>query len=102
MTDCDVALRALVQCTDSIVESTIDPVDLARKLSSELVISEDVYKRVKDKTCRDTDKERRDIILDEIKDRVKRDASILTKFVDILKVKFNRNDLADEIMSKLK
>ena len=96
------ALRALVQCTDSIVESTIDPVDLARKLSSELVISEDVYKRVKDEACRDTNKKRRDIILDEIKDRVKHDASILTKFVDILRGKFNRNDLADEIMSKLK
>ena len=96
------ALRALIQCTDSIVESTIDPIDLARKLSSELVISEDVYKRVKDKSCRDTDKERRDIILDEIKDCVKHDPGILTKFVDILRVKFKRNDLADEIMSKWK
>ena len=96
------ALRALVQCTDSIVESTIDPVDLARKLFSELVISKDVYNRVKDKACKDTDKERRDIILDEIEDRVKRDPGILTKFVDTLRMKFNRNDLADEIMSKWK
>ena len=102
MIDCNAAWKALVQCTDIIVESTIDPIDLARKLSSGLVISEDVYKRVKDKACRDTDKERRDIILDQIKDLVKHDVGILTKFVDILRVKFNRNDLADEIMSKLK
>ena len=45
--------------------------------------------------------ERLDTILDEIKDRVKYDTSILTKFVDILREEFYRNDLADKIMSKL-
>ena len=45
--------------------------------------------------------ERLDTILDEIKDRVKHDTGILTKFVDILRREFYRNDLADEIMSKL-
>ena len=99
MTDGKAALKVLVQCTDVIVESTIDPIVLARKLYSELVISENVYKKVKEK---DSNEERLETILDEIKDRVKLDAGILTKFVDTLRVKFNRNDLADEIMSKLK
>ena len=96
---CDKVVRALVQCTDVIVESTIDPIVLARKLYSKEVISEDVYKRVKDKSSRDTNEERLETILDDIKDRVKYDAGILTKFVDILREKLNRNDLADEIMS---
>ena len=96
---CDKAVRALVQCTDIIVESTIDPIVLARKLYSKEVISEDVYKRVKDKSSRDTNEERLETILDDIRDRVKYDAGILTKFVDILREKLNRNDLADEIMS---
>ena len=101
MTDCDEARTVLAQCTDLIVESTIDPFVLARKLYSELIISENVYKRVKDEACRDTNEKRRDIILDEVKDRVKHDAGILTKFVDILRKKLNRGDIADKIMSKL-
>ena len=100
-TDCDKAMKALVQCTDIIVESTIDPIPLARKLYSEEIISENVYKRVKDEACRDTDEKRRDIILDEMKDRIKHDAGILTKFMDILRKKLNRGDIADEIKSKL-
>ena len=97
----DVARTALVQCTDIIVESTIDPITLARKLYSEQVISESTYKRVKDLVCRDTNEQRLEIILDEIKDLVKHDAGILTKFLDILREKLSRNDLADKIMSKL-
>ena len=46
--DCDVAGAALVQCTDIIVESAIDPITLARKLYSKQVISETIYKRVRD------------------------------------------------------
>ena len=65
------------------------------------MITENVYKIIKDKACRDTNMERLDTILDEIKDRVKHDTGILTKFVDILRREFYRNDLADEIMSKL-
>ena len=101
MTDCDAARTVLVQCTDLIVESTIDPIVLARKLYSELIISENVYKRIRDKVCRDTNEERLEAILDDMKDRVKHDAGILTKFVDILREKLNRGDIADEIMSKL-
>ena len=99
--DCDVAWRALVQCTDIIVESTIDPFALARKLHSELIISENVYRRVKDKVNKDSIEDRLDIILDDIKDQVKYDASILTKFVNVLREKINRNDIADKIMLKL-
>ena len=95
------ARTALVQCTDIIVESTIDPNTLARKLYSEQVISETVYRKVRDTACRDTDEQRLETILDEIKDLVKHDAGILTKFLDILREKLSRNDLADKIMSKL-
>ena len=42
-TDYDMARRALVQCTDIIVESNIDSIVLARKLYSGLMISENVY-----------------------------------------------------------
>ena len=96
-----VARKALVQCTDIIVESSIDPIALARKLLSEEVISENVYRRVKDDASRNSNEKRLDIILDEIKDLVKHDARVLTKFVDILREKLNRNDLADKILSKL-
>ena len=65
------------------------------------MITENVYKIIKDKACRDTNMDRLETILDEIKDRVKYDTGILTKFVDILRKEFYRNDLADEIMSKL-
>ena len=96
------ARTALVQCTDIIVESTIDPNTLARKLYSEQVISENVYRKVRDTASRDTNEQRLETILDEIKDLVKNDAGILTKFLDILRgEKLKRNDLADKIMSKL-
>ena len=36
---------ALVQCTDIIIESTIDPIVLAKKVYSKEIISEYVYKR---------------------------------------------------------
>ena len=95
------ARTALVQCTDIIVESTIDPNTLARKLYSEQVISENVYKKVRDTASRDTNEQRLETILDEIKDLVKHDAGILTKFVNVLREKLYRYDLADKIMSKL-
>ena len=102
LSDCDLARTALVQCTDIIVESTIDSSDLARKLYSELIISEAFYRKVRDKACGSTNKDRLENILDEITDLVKLDAGILTKFVDILREKLNRSDLADKIISKLR
>ena len=45
----EMARRALVQSTDTIVESNIDPFILARKAYSKEIISEDVYKVVRDK-----------------------------------------------------
>ena len=96
---CDNASKALHQCTDVIVESTIDPIVLARKLYTKDVISEDVYKKVRDKASKDTNEDRLETILDDIRDRVKHNPGILTKFVDILRDKLNRNDLADKIMS---
>ena len=96
---CDKASKALHQCTDIIVESTIDPIVLARKLYTKDVISEDVYKKVKDKACRDTNEDCLETILDDIKDRVKYDVGTLTIFVEILRENLKRNDLADKIMS---
>ena len=93
------AVRALVRCTNIIVESAIDPLVLARKLYSELIISENVYKRVRDPACKDTNEQRLETILDDIKDRVKYDVGTLTVFVEILRENLKRNDLADKIMS---
>ena len=96
------AVEALRQCTDVIVRSNIDPIILASKLYSMKIISEDLYKRVKDNASRDTNGERLGTILDDIRDRVKYDTSIMMTFVDILRNDFERNDLADMIMSKFK
>ena len=95
------ARRALIQCTSIIVESTIDPIVLARKLYTNEIISEDVYRRLRDRSSRDTNEDRLDTVLDKIKDRVKCNVSVLTIFLDILK-DLNRQDLADAIMSKYK
>ena len=71
-------------------------------LYSEEIISDDVYKRVIDKASRDINAERLKIILDYIKDCIKYDTGILTKFVDILIDGLVRQDIADTIMSKYK
>ena len=101
--NCEIGRRALVQCTDIIVESNIDPIALARKLYSKEVISENIYKKVKDNETRETSSNRLDKILDDLKDHVKHNASTFTTFLDILKDdSLNQRDLADIIMSKYK
>ena len=82
------AVEALRRCTYDIVRSNIDPIALARKLYSEEVISEDVYKRVRDKASRDTNEDRLETILDDIRDRVKHNTSIMMTFVHILRNDF--------------
>ena len=67
-----------------------------------MIISEAFYRRIRDRACGSTNMERLENIVDEITDLVKLNADILTKFVDILRKTLNRNDLADEIMSKLR
>ena len=94
----DAAKKALVQCTDLIVESTIDPIDLARKLYAREVISEIEYKRVRDNRTRDSEEERRATIFDNVKDRIKHNADIFTIFLDVLK-DLGRADIADKIMA---
>ena len=94
-----VAKRALVQCTDIIIESNIDPFTLVRKLYSREIIPRDVYKRVKDKDTRDSEEDRRDKILDYLTDRIEHDVNILTSFLSVLR-ELNRDDLADIIMTK--
>ena len=98
----DAARRALVKCTSAIVESTIEPITLARRLIEEEVISEDVYKIVKDKKTGDTSTDRLEKILDDLKEHVKHNASTFTIFLDILRDTLNRPDLAEKIMSKYK
>ena len=99
MLSSDVARKALIQCTATIINSTVEPFDLVIKFYSKEIIPEDLYKRVKDKQSRDTTKERLDLILEHIKDRINLDASIFKLFVDTLR-ELNRNDLADLIMKK--
>ena len=99
----EICRRALVQCTDVIVESNVDPIALARKLLSKEVISENIYKKVKDNETKETISDRLDRILDDVKDRVKHNASTFTTFLDILRDdSLKRHDLADKIMSKYK
>ena len=97
----EIARRALIQCTDAIVESSIDPFILVRKLHSKEVISESTYKRVRDRECRDTKEERLENILDDLKDRVKHDSSVFRTFLDTLN-DLSRKDLADIIITKYK
>ena len=95
----EICRRAFVQYTDIIV----DHITLARKLYTKEVISENIYKKVKDKKTGETSLDRLDQILDDVKDHVKHHASTFTIFLDILRDdSINRHDLADKIMSKYK
>ena len=99
--NCEIYRRTLVKCTNIIVESNIDPIALARRLYSKEIISEDVYKIVKDKKTGDTSTERLHYILDDLKDHVKHNVSAFVIFLDILRDDdLNRQGLADKIMSK--
>ena len=70
---------------------------------SKEIISEDVFTSVKDKNTRDNNAERFDRILDDLRNRVKKDYSAFIIFLDILKDDtFNQHDLAEKIMSKYK
>ena len=97
----EIARKALVQFTDAIVESNIDHFALVRKLYSKESVSESVYKRVRDRECRDTREERLENILDEVRDRVKHDDTVFRTFLDIL-CDLSQKDLADKIMAKYK
>ena len=99
--DPGVAKRTLVQCSDIITESSIDPFTLARKLYSNEVFPEDTYKRVKDMSTRDSNERRLQQILEHLIERVRLNADILMSFLDILK-DLERRDLADLILKKYK
>ena len=60
-----------------------------------------MYTSVRDKQCRDTYKECREKILDEMKDHVQHNPSIFMTFIKTLNG-LNRNDLADVIEKKYK
>ena len=96
-----VAKKTLVQCTDVITESSIDPFTLARKLYSNEVFPEDTYKRVRDMSTRDSNEGRLQQILDHLIDRVRHKPNILVSFLDILN-DLGRQDLAALIVKKYK
>ena len=96
------ARKALVRSTDIIVESGIDPNVLARKLYAKEVMSDNVYNRVRDTASRDSNEERLEAILCDLRSRLENDGSIMMTFVDILRVDFQRQDLADKVLSNLK
>ena len=95
------ARKALVQCTDIIVESSVNPVTLALKLYSKEVISEGIYKTIKDKKTGDSSQDRLELILDDIKDRVSQNSDIFTFFLKVLK-DLTHKDLAVLIVQKYK
>ena len=99
--DTVVAKRTLVQCTNIITESTIDPFTLARKLYAKEVFPENTYKRVRDMSTRDSNEGCLQQILDHLIDRVKHEANILMSFLDILN-DLERQDLATLIVKKYK
>ena len=94
---------ALAQCTNVIVESNIDPFVLATKLYSKEVISEDVYKIIRDKKSGKTNASCLELILNDVKDHFKHNFSVFLIFLDVLRDdSLNRQDLADIILSKYK
>ena len=60
-----------------------------------------VYQSVRDRTSGRTNEERLETILDDLRSRIEHDADILMSLVNILRDDFNRNDLADDIVSKV-
>ena len=99
--DSVVARRALVRCTNIIVKSSIDPSALALELYSEEIISDSLYKRVRDKKTGDSSEDCLELILDDIKDRVSQNSNILTSFLNILE-ELTHQHLADTIVKKYK
>ena len=93
------AIRALVQCTDIIVESGIDPFVLANNLFAKEVISEDVYARVTGMPSRYSTVDCLRMILDYLKDHIRHDLNILMSFLDVLR-DMDQDDLADVILTK--
>ena len=91
--------KVLVHCIVDIVESSIDPFALARRLYSKEIICENVYKRIKDSGTGDTMEDRLEKILDHLKDLAKNDASILITFLNILS-DLGRDNLTDTIEKK--
>ena len=94
-----IAIRALIQFTNTIVESNIDPFGLVRRLYSKEVISESTYKRVRE--CRDTNEERLEMTLDDLKDHVDHDTNVFNIFLDVLNDS-SQKDLAAKIMARYK
>ena len=96
--NCKATKTALVQCTDHIVRSSIDPFWI---LFSIEIISENCYMRVKDRTCGHTNEERLETILDDLRSCNEYDPNVLMIYVSILRDDFYQKSLADKTMSKV-
>ena len=91
--------RALVQCTVDIVESSIDPFALARRLYSNEIISENVYKMMRDRETKDSMEDNLEKIIDHLYDLVKNDGSIFIAFLNVLS-DLGQDDLTKTIRKK--
>lgn len=94
----EIARRSLIQFTNTIVESNIDPIGLVRRLYSKEVISESIYRRMRDIS---TNEERLEKILDGLKDHIECDTNAFNIFLDVLN-DLSQKDLAAKIMAKYK
>ena len=94
-----VARRVLRHCSVDIVESGIDPSALARRLCAKEIISENFDRIVRERKTGDSNDDRREKILDHLKDLVKNDASTFTAFLNVLS-DLGRDDLTNTIRKK--
>ena len=93
-----IAIRALIQFTNTIVESSIDPFALVRRLYSKEVISESTYRGMRDIH---TNEECLEKTLDDLKDHIDRDTNVFNIFLDVLNDS-SQKDLAAKIMARYK
>ena len=83
--DINAARTALRKNFDKIVESTIDPFELARKLFSAQILPNDVYFKVMDENVNMSTQRRMHLVLTSIHGAVSLNGQVFEKLLDILK-----------------
>ena len=84
-TDIHAAQRSLRKNFDILVESSIDPFALARKLDTAELLPEQVCLTVMDVNTGMTSQRRMEILLNSLRAAVKSDGRVFDKFLDIIK-----------------
>ena len=84
-TDIHAAQRSLRKNFDLLVESSIDPFALARKLDTAELLPEHVCLTVMDVNTGMTSQRRMEILLNSLRAAVKSDGRVFDKFLDIIK-----------------